>query len=82
LELDTPFGAFDYLMRDLEFKLNDLTQCSKINIIYWKALDLLKFVYHFYDTTIHQFNTVAFGCIYYTIKRLQSMKYCLPTNLN
>lgn len=50
-------------------------------IIYKYSRDLLKFAYQFYDTTIHQFSTVALGCISFTVKRLMMQHFQLPISL-
>ncbi|CAD8208906.1 unnamed protein product [Paramecium octaurelia] len=91
IELPNYFKNFDYIMRDLEFRYFQLMSSNiiknslmkmKISAIYKCTLNLLRYVTQYYDTTIFYQSTIAYCCIYYTIKRMELLKFRLLDDLS
>ncbi|CAD8125155.1 unnamed protein product [Paramecium sonneborni] len=90
VEVPNYFQIFDYIMRDLEYQYykyisSDIVTNSLINMklkaIYKCSLLLLRFVSQYYDSTIFSQGAVSYGSIFYTIKRMELLKFSIPKDL-
>ncbi|CAD8118379.1 unnamed protein product [Paramecium sonneborni] len=90
IEMPNYFQNFDYIMRDLEFRyykqinsniIDNSLMKMKLSAIYKCTLNLLRFVSQHYDTTIFYQSTIAYSCIFYTIKRMELLNFRMLNDL-
>ncbi|CAD8209062.1 unnamed protein product [Paramecium octaurelia] len=90
VEVPNYFQIFDYIMRDLEYRYykhisSDIVKNSlvsrQLKVIYKCSLHLLRFVSQYYDSTIFYQGAISYGSIFYTIKRMELLKFSVPVDL-
>ncbi|CAD8119945.1 unnamed protein product [Paramecium sonneborni] len=90
IQVPNYFQIFDYIMRDLEYRyyksissdiITNSQVCMKLKAIYKCSLQLLRFVSQYYDSTIFSQSAVSYGSIFYTIKRMELLKFSIPNDL-